>query len=279
MPSSSELALTGRYPSTTYRNLRDITRAIAAIKERLATQDVSQYLSFKHVAPADFNYIDTHRSQLGSAVRFTYYPDINTLLIKVPTHQDVVAHRTLDRKISGQFDAMNIDIDEFLPLGATRYVGPTASEKEADSSFKNPVVRPRQSDRPTLVIESGMSQSMPRLRQDAAWWMANSGGQVQIVLLIKVTRDTRCMVIEKYVPEARVYPNTRAQASTGPNYGAALVSTTEVNQGANPPYVQGAPVILEFQRVLGRPAVPPEGNIRLGPAELLLIARQVFAPP
>ncbi|KAE8356763.1 hypothetical protein BDV28DRAFT_163777 [Aspergillus coremiiformis] len=260
MPSSSELALTGQYPPTTYRNLRDIARAIAATRERLATQDVSQYLSFKHVSPADFKDIDTHRSQLG-AVRFTYYPDINTLLIKVPTRAHEVVHRNFDRKISSQFDAMNIDIDQFLSLGATRYVGPTASEKEADSSFTNPVFRPRDSDWPTLVIESGVSESMPRLRQDAAWWMANSRGQVQIVLLIKVTRDTKCMVIEKYVPEARVYPNTRAQALAGPDYRPALVSTTEVHQGAYPPYVQGPPVILEFQRVLGRPPVLPEGNI------------------
>ena len=38
---------------------------------------------------------------------------------------------------------------------------------------------------PFLVIEAGLSDSMPRLQADAAWWLANSGGQVKLVLLIQ----------------------------------------------------------------------------------------------
>ncbi|KAE8376355.1 hypothetical protein BDV26DRAFT_282721 [Aspergillus bertholletiae] len=236
--------------------MQDMIRAIAVQRGRLARQDVNQYLSFKNIFPLNFEYIDRHRSQLG-AVRFTYYPDINTLIIKVPTTEHEIAHNALSQKISAQITAMNIDIDQFLSLGAARYVGPTASEKEADSSFKNPIFRPRHGDWPTLVIESG--------------------GQVQIVLLIKVARNIKRMVFEKYVPE-RVYPYTRAQASTGPNYRPALVSTTEVYQGATPPYAQGPPIIFEFDRVIGRQPISPEGDIQLGHAKLLLIAHHVFPP-
>lgn len=36
---------------------------------------------------------------------------------------------------------------------------------------------------PTFVVEAGVSESLPRLRQDTSWWFANSAGMVGIVLL------------------------------------------------------------------------------------------------
>ncbi|KAE8415711.1 hypothetical protein BDV36DRAFT_220486 [Aspergillus pseudocaelatus] len=273
MLTSSELALTEVYPPTTYTDIRAMKKAVADTRNRLVTEDINQYLSFKHVSPKDFSFIDAHRRQLG-AVRFTYFQDISTLIIKVPTRAHEIAHRNFERMISSQFGAMNIGIDQFLSLGSTLYVGPTASKKEGDSAFTNSVLRPLESDWPALVIEAGVSESMPRLRQDAQWWISNSEGKVHIVLLIKVTRNARSMVFEKYVPEVLMFRQPRISAPH--SYRAVLVSTTEVHQGANPPYVSGPPVILEFQRVLCRPPVPPERDIQLGPAELLLLARLVF---
>lgn len=51
-----------------------------------------------------------------------------------------------------------------------------------------------------LVVEAGVSESMPRLRCDASWWISNSNGEVQMVLIIEVSRNPKKVEIEKYVP-------------------------------------------------------------------------------
>ncbi|GLA27969.1 hypothetical protein AnigIFM63604_006330 [Aspergillus niger] len=275
---SSRLALTGQYPPKTYSTIREIKDSILAITERLKITDVGQYVSYKHVSAADFDYIEKNRSQLGHQVRFTYYPEISTLIIKVPSMPHEIAHRTLGDEISHLFKSMGLRMSEFVALGATKYVGETASQKEADSSWKNALLRPVNTDYPTFVIESGVSESMPRLRADAHWWISLTGGQVQIVLLIKVNTTKKTMLFEKYFPKLRQYPNTRARAqgaSVAGTYIPDLISTTKVN--AIPGTVVGPPITLEFQRIIGRPPVPPEGDVVIGSSQLLELARNVFA--
>lgn len=37
---------------------------------------------------------------------------------------------------------------------------------------------------PSLVLEIGMSESLPQLRADASWWYPNSDGNIRLVILI-----------------------------------------------------------------------------------------------
>lgn len=80
---------------------------------------------------------------------------------------------------------------------------------------------------------------------------------------------------KKYVPYARQGPRTRAQAA-GAVHVRRCVSTIVVNMKANPPSVQGAPLILEFDTIIGRPAVGQEHDVVFDSAALLAIARGVF---
>jgi hypothetical protein len=84
---------------------------------------------------------------------------------------------------------------EFLGLGAITYAGPTASSRECDSSYINMVLRGN-NGWPNLVIEAGVSESMPRLRQDKNWWFCHSYGAVKLVILIKVNKQRREIIIE-----------------------------------------------------------------------------------
>ncbi|RAL02484.1 uncharacterized protein BO80DRAFT_423904 [Aspergillus ibericus CBS 121593] len=272
---SSQLAMTGLRPPKTYTKFADLKTAILAKAEQLQTRDVTQYLSYKHVSAETFSYIETHRDALGGKVALTYFPDISTMLVKVPTPEHESVHTNVAEEVNLQCRSMRITRDEFLSLGATKYVGPTASAKEADASWINPTLRP-QFDWPLLVIEAGVSESMPRLRQDFAWWISHSGGQVHIVLVIKVTRTTKTVVLEKYIPKQAVYPRTRARAALPPVYVPDRVSITTVDHGVSPPTVEGDRVILEFERVIGRPPVPPERDIDLTPAILIDATRFVF---
>ncbi|PYI12662.1 hypothetical protein BO78DRAFT_381815 [Aspergillus sclerotiicarbonarius CBS 121057] len=272
---SIQLAMTRQYPPKPYTNLADLTTAIHTKSDQVYTEGISQYLSFNHISPETFHYIGEHRSELGRKVRFAYYPDIATLIIKVLTREEEIAQRNIGEEITLQCRGMGITFDEYLAIGATKYVGPTGSENEADSSWINPTLRP--DGWPLLVLEAGLSESMPLVRQAPAWWISNSGGQVRIVLLIIITRATGRVVLEKYIPKQMVYPRTRARAGLPEvGYVPELVSTTTVNHGIRPPSVNGDRLVLEFDRVIGRAPVLPEGDIECTSAMLVDATRYVF---
>ena len=75
--------------------------------------------------------------------------------------------------------------------------------KSADYSFM-PSERYWQSEElgiipwPTCVIESGLSASLPRLREDVKWWFQRSNGEVRVVLVVIVNllEDVTC--VEKW---------------------------------------------------------------------------------
>src|SRR5271170_4913428 len=47
---------------------------------------------------------------------------------------------------------------------------------KSDSSFRPSSHRPNNTDWPTIVIESGVSETLRHLRFDADWWLRKSGG-------------------------------------------------------------------------------------------------------
>src|SRR6266705_920142 len=58
--------------------------------------------------------------------------------------------------------------------------------------------RPNGADWPTLVFEAGVFESLQKLKNDARWWLSNSGGQVKIVLIFSVQRESRTIQIERW---------------------------------------------------------------------------------
>ena len=275
IPDSSSLAMTGKYPPRTFRGLQDFNQAINTLQERLRQRDVNQFLSFKHVSAKSFRSLDKNLGQLGTGVRITYFPDIETLIVKVVTAPHETAHRAFTDEAISSLSIMGISLDERVPTGAARYTAPSNSRKEGDSTYKNNLLRPRNTDWPHWVIESGVSESLPRLLQDVNWWIGNSAGRVLLVLLFKVSRAEKKFTIEKYFPQARQRPSTRAQAG-GTSFVPQRISTTVVNMRTTPPTIQGPSVVLEFSRVIGRQPVPPEKDLVFGPEKLIQIGRVVF---
>ncbi|PYH80059.1 hypothetical protein BO82DRAFT_375931 [Aspergillus uvarum CBS 121591] len=262
VPPSTVLAMTGQYPPQTYKGLQDLNREIAALQDRLRQRDANQYISFKHVSADDLRLLEESRDQLRAAVRLTYFPDIETLLIKIPTLHHEKAHRSFAEETVTALTIMGVRVMEREPTGAGRYTARSASRKEADSSYRNGLL--------------GLSESLPRLRQDVNWWIANSGGRVLLVSLLKVSRSDQTLTIEKYFPQRQ--PGTRARvAAGGPGFVPQRITTTVVKVGTTPPSVQGPPVVLEFNRVIGRqPVAPRERDVVFAHATLIELALMIF---
>jgi hypothetical protein len=142
---------------------------------------------------------------------------------------------------------MGIREVEFQPMGATtkksqhRPPGQNCSQKKADNSFH---ICPSCDAWSTLVIEAGNSESPPYLRADTKWWIEHSGGQVRIVILLKVKGSNRKIRVLKYVPIYRppTYPNARNVPNVVPN----LVADITIDQSANPSQIQGTPLTLSL---------------------------------
>jgi hypothetical protein len=236
-----------------------------------------QYLIFLRVTKDHLAQIDHQRAQIGKDTRITYYTDTHELIIKViPLQLHETAHLSLGEEVKDKLRGMQ------LP---TRRCRAPNSSKEGDSSYRPQWCRSGD-DWPTIVIEAGLSESVRRLRADARWWLTHSGDQVNIIILIKIVRERKSLQIEQWCmsPPTGLRPITRANANANPNAIAnatRLIPTkrqelTVIHDPPIPPLpgtiptytVTGAPLILDFDKLLLRAPVPPEGNVIFTAADL-----------
>jgi hypothetical protein len=241
----------------------------------VAGRTTQQYLIFRGVTKDNLARIDHQRASIGKHTRMTYYTDINLLVIKLmPSGEYEAAHITLADEVNNKLREIGLPKRSLIPLGAKTYVG-TNSSKEGDSTYK-PMSRSQKDDWPTIIFETGLSESFTGLRRDAQWWLINSGGEVKIVIVISIALAEKSLRIEKwclFTPPrraTRAYPNTNAPVPM------KMQELTVIQDPFIPPLpgtiptytVTGAPLTLEFEKLLLRAPVLPEGNVILTAADL-----------
>ena len=142
---------------------------------------------------------------------------------------------------------------------------------------------------PTLVIETGVSESLPKLREDAMWWFQNSNGEVCIVLLLSINKNQRTALLEKWQlastntprPMTRTTPIQLRQQVPPPM--PPLVRQIPM---AQQPFAHqeiqltqtsrtGGPLVLPFEALFCRPPQGTEADITLAQQELLPILRNL----
>ena len=111
-----------------------------------------------------------------------------------PVHE--VAIRRFESVLNLKIVGMGL-FDELCYMGTTTYQG-KGNRKQPDSAFQPQSLRPHITDWPTLVIECGVSQSLPDLTRDAHWWFENFRGKVQTVLLFSINRTKRKIHIQQW---------------------------------------------------------------------------------
>src|ERR1700722_6572014 len=121
---------------------------------------------FRAVIKDDLLKIERAREngKIDRGVRLTHYVDWDILILKVPTAKHEAAHGTFSDQLFGEAMLMGLRYELFR-LNATKYATPRVS-KEGESSFKPRSMRPLETAWPTIVIESGWSESLTRLRED-----------------------------------------------------------------------------------------------------------------
>jgi len=259
--------------------IANMAKIVKSESYRLQAGDsAQQYLIFRPVTEGDLVKIDSARDSIGKHTRMTHYADADLLIVKLmPSAKHEGAHRSFAEDfvckltrigilkhelVAEDFVYARIPIPnrELFNLGSTRFYGPHSS-KEADTAYK-PSTLKNEDDWPTLVFESGLSEKLSRLRVDAAWWLGNSGGKVKIVIIFAVRPEQTKIQIEKWelAPVAERRPSTRAFPNNPdiPPQDRPQVPTKMQAISISPGAITGAPLVLEFQKVFLRLAVPPE---------------------
>lgn len=232
-------------------------------KDLQAGRTTDQYLVFKPVTTDNRDEID---NKIGQHWRKTHCIDSDTLIVKLmPLLRHEFAHRSFGDLLKEQRLLMGISRSQLADVGGTTYHGHFVS-KEADTAFKPLTHRPNPADWPIIVFEAGVSESLSQLKNDARWWLSNSGGQVKIVLIFSIQAGSRTIQIEKWETRPATGRTTRS------NQPPAQVPRQIQQIVIDPNNVAGAPLILHFHliflRAINQNAVPPEHDFTFSAQDL-----------
>ncbi|GIK05235.1 hypothetical protein Aspvir_009339 [Aspergillus viridinutans] len=211
------------YITHPFTSLSKLNIEAERVLERLNQNDDAgnQYILVLNLPRAIRTHLDEDKNVL-QGINFRLMFDGTTALIKiVPSHPHEYATSRLRDNITFSAVLAGMSMDDILWSGKTTHRPSVAANKgkEADDCFIPPT---RQAGRnqppgwPSLVIETGVSESLTRLRQDARWWFENSEGAVRTVILLSIKRTCGTILLEKWQLSPPGQPVTPAQAHGHP---------------------------------------------------------------
>lgn len=235
-----------------FTTMDSLITAAHTIQPQLTTNSTgnkNQYLLVQNLPQAIIdNLIEDKNALDGIPFRFTF--EGNTGLIKIIPAEHTAVTRKLAETILQECLLAGVPSKEeihWARVGAgaapTTYKVVTGANdknkgKQPDESFL-PLTR-QPSGWPTLVIESGLPESMQCLREDAKWWFENSAGAVHTVLILGINTDTKTIEMERWR-----YNRTSACAVEVPVLAQSVTITPMGIKG-------GVPVKIPFWELFGR---------------------------
>ncbi|KAE8423842.1 hypothetical protein BDV36DRAFT_289939 [Aspergillus pseudocaelatus] len=261
--SRNESFLTGEYRLTagieslcitrTFTRISNLARDATIIFDSLNANDFSgnQWILILGLTQKAIDRLDSEKDCLNG-VSFRLEWDGTRGLIKVmPGAGHEMPTNDFTLVVFGALRAMGLYWEDIRWGGATRYRSP-----------------------PTLIIETGVSESLPKLQEDAKWWFNNSSGRIRIVILISLKRAKMLFQKWQLVPPnaptliTRQYISSLRQQS--PNMPPlvnqpATIQTLYMDQEVTvtPNAVIGAPMVLPFQALMDRAPAFNETDISI----------------
>lgn len=222
--------------------------------------------------------MDREREARGRKVRFFYFAEQKYLIITIPTRSHEALHNQLEGLYLVQVARMGLFASwERTSAGRFPNHPPAGSNGEGDAGGQPLPARGRKDAWPTLVIESGYSQTLPSLRMKMRLWFTMSGHEVKIVVLVKAfpgSREKRILfehLQERPAPPRPGATTTRSQSSNGTS--AECIQTINVVWALETPYEEASeeqkispasfnvtrgPLVLDFARCFLREPIGPQ---------------------
>lgn len=292
-PAGLMSGLPSSYILRSFSSLRKLRIDAQQVLDELdANDDGNQYILLLNIPKAVRIQLDEDRNALdGVGFRFMFEGSAGLIKV-VPSY----AHDAITGRLSFSIDRLCIRAnvpDTELEWALTTTFRPTVGTrgKKPDNCL---LPRSRQGSGgqqqgwPTLVIESGVSESFSKLHDDAKWWFENSGGQVRYVIILCIKRARRTILLQKLQLSCPGQPASAAMAGSIQQMVVPpmppLVPQTAVNQHPfvaqavtiTPTTVVGSnPIYLHFQALFDRAPQPSQGDIVLDSQRLLYLAENL----
>ncbi|CAK7232859.1 hypothetical protein SCUCBS95973_008400 [Sporothrix curviconia] len=247
-----------------------------------------------HVSPDDFQALEAERDARGRKCRFFFLREAEMVIVTIPTGPHEQLHISFTINLNRAMSRMGVE-NEWEWMAAEMYSASSGSAGEGDASGGPASVR-TVIDWPTLVIESGYTQTIQSLRAKARWWFAASGHRIKVVLLVKMHLSQSSVQVEKWTEPAPTgrpgATTTRRSVQTGQAAwqpvrrqvlevlwtGATPIRAVPREDRANPALyrVNGGPLTLGFAELFLRAPVGGEHDFVLTDLELQHIAARAW---
>jgi hypothetical protein len=158
-----------------------------------------------------------------------------------------------------------MDLEDCLrSFGSATCKAENGSAKQPDCQFlPKRLPRARTKRWPSVVVETGYSESPSKLISDARFWLCESKGDVQIVITIKICQSSPNIELETWeLVDDRLKRQQVVTISKG---------------GNNCVYLRGQTLIISFEKLFLRPSsIPKETDICLDDAILKRLAGNIW---
>ncbi|KAI2618532.1 hypothetical protein GGR54DRAFT_631107 [Hypoxylon sp. NC1633] len=215
------------------------------------------------ISPDVYNSISRRERRFHGIRLRRYYAITKILIVTIPTTLHEVLHTNIQYSFIAKVVRLNLE-GAWEPTGCATFRSeghPNGDGGEGDSTgcpFPTP---PGRKGWPTLVIESGHSESMEQLRNDVKWWFQASDHEVKIILLAKFDHHREEILLEKYEEELYTRPGaTMTRAASRPVRRQSI--SISRNTATNPPTynVTSGTLSLSFRLLFLRDPDPTRGE-------------------
>ncbi|KAH8434087.1 uncharacterized protein LDX57_011725 [Aspergillus melleus] len=283
--------LPSNYALLDFRHMAQIKSAAEHVLDQLTRNEGgNQFLVVLGITESARQRLDNGKECLGG-ITFRFMWEGTTALIKViPTLQHDVTTRSITEEVGYKLRSqMGISRDSIMFGNTTTHKSSVGNKgKQPDDCFWPPSRQggPNHAHGwPTLVVETGVSESLPKLREDAHWWFHNSSGQTRFVLVVSISRRQHRALVEKWqlAPPGTPRPITRFLRNQLSNQPPPRVQQPAASQQPfcaqeimiTAASVTGAPLVLNFETLFDRPRQGQEADIVLDANDLRHCARVV----
>ncbi|KAK3356970.1 hypothetical protein B0T25DRAFT_589382 [Lasiosphaeria hispida] len=214
-----------------------------------------------------------------------YNANSQILIITIPTDLHEALHLGLYERYRDQL-VRNGREGSWKSIGSATFRAeqghPGGDSGEGDSTGGPRPERVGAGNWPTLVMESGHSETLPELHKDMRWWFQASNHEVKIVILVNFDDQQHHILLEKWEEEISI-TRSRAVAILLQNgvlnpvkRQSITITRDETTNPVSYNVTRGA-LVLGFRLLFLRNPGPQEGDFVLSIQDLQLYAENVWA--
>lgn len=228
------------------------------------SEDVFEYVVFSiDTATYDRDFLDPN-TEPKLSIHTTFDQHINSLAVKMVLHEHEELSVALETAMGDALGPMGLKRSIYHYRSTTFPVANGSKRPDAAWGPRRPP--PGTPRRPTVVVETAITETNAKLRRDVGRWLDPIDGLGKIVLALKADRRRPKITIERW-------------QYTGANAEIESVQTIEIIESSegDEVTVNGGPLLIPFHLLFLRPAEPPrEHDILIDEQELKDIAQLIW---